>query len=238
MPVQGGGGLDGHALIQSWVIPASLCWLDWNAYDRADRAAFIVKSAYQSAGGQGGAFAGFHDSDSSLDGSVIRYLRITETLKGITHFTVHPNVAAFAGFTDQTVPADVDYSQSGPYGMPTELAVRDLDRAFYEVWAYGASGLHVQTRGYNLFDNTDSWASTRYPASTSSAPYTDYANMVPSLTEPGIAIGPLIQWTPSNRGIASQGLHRVKVGENALVKVATLPAMPIPEHPATSLLWP
>jgi hypothetical protein len=80
--------------------------------------------------------------------------------------------------------------------------------------------------------------STRYSASTSANPYTDYANMVPSLTEPGIAISPLIQWTPSSGGVAAQELNRVRVGDNAFVKVAALPSMPIPEHPAISLLWP
>jgi hypothetical protein len=239
MPLQGGGGVDGHALLQSWVTPASLCWLDWNAYDRGDRTAFVVPSIYRATGSLPGPFVGFHDSDSALDGSVTRYVRITETYKGILHFSVHPNLLRWASFSDKAIPPDVEVSHTSPYGLPTQLAVRDRDRGFYEVWAYGAPfhGLHVQCRGYNLFANADDWAGPRYPTSTTAAPYTDYANMVPNLLRPGAAIAPLIRWTPSNGSVAAQSLHHVTVTPSGFAPTGTLPSMPVATHPPISILW-
>jgi len=242
-PLQGGGGLDGHAILQSWTPPASLCWLDWNAYDRGDRANFVVPAAgFQASGAQGGAFVGYHDSSLALDGSMFRYIRVPETLLSVTHFSVHPKLARFASFVDQTVPqAPNQQSQTGPGVLPTELVVRDSDRAWYELWAYTSTNLHTQMRGYNVFSNSDDWAGPAYPAMAPAAPYTDYANTVPSLTEPGKLWAPLIRWTPvvgAPGTLDGVSLHYLSVGTNSFLSERTIPQMPVNSHSPIQLLWP
>lgn len=239
MLMQGGGGLDGYALVQSWNSPASLCWVDWNAYDRGDKVGFVKLAAtYQAIGMAGSSYVGFHDPDSALDGSIIRYLRITEAFRGVTHIAVHPNIAAFASFTEQTVPQDIEHSHTGAGGAPSGLSVRDKDRAIYEVWAYTTTRLHIQNRGYNLFSNSDDWAGPRFTSSLTDAPYQDYANLMPSLTMPGKYWAPLITWTPAAYGVEGQRVHFLSLGANALISEANVSPLPIPSHTPSQILWP
>jgi hypothetical protein len=79
--------------------------------------------------------------------------------------------------------------------MPTQLVVRDLDRAWYEQWAYLANCLHTQDRGYNLFTRQDDWEGKFCPIETDAAPYTDFANMTPSLLYPGKLMAPLYRFS-------------------------------------------
>jgi hypothetical protein len=238
--LQGGGGLDGRALVQSWTPPASHCWVDWNAYDRGDLVNFAQPTAgHQGSGAQGSTFIGYHDPASSLDGSLVRYLRVTEEYSGITHFMVHPSLSRFASFTDQAVPAAVNrQSQTGPSAPPTEFVVRDLDRAWYELWALNGTHLHTQMRGYNVFANEDDFATTAYPSTAPAEAYTDYANTAPSLTEPGHVWAPLIQWTPNTSGAVGQSLRYLSVGTNSFTSTKTIDPMPSKEHAPIQLLWP
>lgn len=219
LPVQGGGGMDGYWLMQSWHPPASTCWLDWNAYERGDRQHFAVPAL--SAVVDGSKFLGFHDPANALDGSIARYLRITDSWRGVNHLTVHPNIAPFAPFSDFATPPPTDpaVSHTGPAGMPTPIAVRDKDRAWYEQWAYvGGNVLHTQNRGYNLFSRKDDWASRFYPTARDAAPYTDFPNMSPSLTQPGGLIAPLIRFAAQEpERVTTLGTYRLRMGDNCFV---------------------
>jgi hypothetical protein len=221
LPVQGGGGMDGYWLLQSWHPPASTCWLDWNAYQRGDREHFVVPAL--SAVIDGPKFTAFHDPANALDGSLARYLRITESWRGVTHLTVHPNIAPFAPFADFATPPPTDpaVSHTGPAGMPTQIAVRDRDRAWYEQWAYvGGNVLHTQNRGYNLFSREDDWASRFYPTAKDAEAYTDFANMAPVLTEPGKLLAPLYRFAAREAGpkrTECLGIYRLRVGDNRFI---------------------
>lgn len=221
LPAQGGGGMDGYWLMQSWHPPASTCWIDWNAYERGDREHFAVPAL--SAVTDGPKFTGFHDSANALDGSIARYLRITESWRGVNHLTVHPNIAPFAPFGDFAIPPPTHpvVSHTGPAGLPTPIAVRDRDRAWYEQWAYaGGNVLHTQNRGYNLFSRKDDWASRFYPTEKDAPPYTDFANMAPSLTEPGRLLAPLYRFAARETGpkrTECLGTYRLRVGGDHFV---------------------
>ena len=196
LPIQGGGGLDGYWLLQSWTMPASTCWLDWNAYERGDLDHFVMPAMTAIRGD--GTYTGFHDPSNALDGSLARYLRIAEDWRGVNHFTVHPNLAPYAPFSDIAMPPppQPSVSHTGPAGMPTQLVVRDLDRAWYEEWAYLGNSLHSQCRGYNLFTRRDDWQGPFYPPQKGGAAYEDYVNMMPSLLTPGKLMAPLARFDP------------------------------------------
>lgn len=226
LPLQGGGGLDGYWLLQSWNVPASLCWLDWNAYARGDMARFVVP--YKEGRRVGATFVGFHDPANALDGSMARYLRTDETWRGVNHLTVHPNLRPFAPFDDAAMPPPTrpDISHTGPAGLPTQLVVRDRDRAWYEQWAYLGNGLHYQCRGYNLFARRDDWAGPACPVGKDAPPYTDYANMTPDLLHPGRLMAPLIRFSALETGarrIQPIAVHRLTVGRDRFTVTQDLP---------------
>lgn len=200
LPIQGGGGMDGYYMMQSWNYPASTCWIDWNAYDRGDREGF-VRPAMQGKK-DGGDILGFHDPGNALDGSMCRYLRITGTTRGVNHLTVHPNLLPYAPFTDVAMraPRDPKVSHTGPGGIPTQLAVRDRERAWYEEWAFLGNSLHTQNLGYNVFARRDDWEGTPHPSEKNAPPFKDYANMVPSLLHPGWLLAPLYRFSSDAQG--------------------------------------
>ena len=220
LPVQGSGGMDGYWLLQSWRPPASCCWLDWNAYDRGDIEHFVVP--FMAAVVDGQKFTGFHDPSNALDGSIARYLRITESWRGVNHLTVHPNLAPYAPFADVAFPPptqpDVSHTASG--GMPVQLAIRDREFAWYEQWAYPANGLHTQNRGYNLFSRADGWSGPFYPTEKTARPYTDFANLALSLTDPGRIIGYLYRFAATEtdaKRVECLGTYWLRAGKKGLI---------------------
>ena len=220
LPIQGGGGLDGYWLLQSWTVPASTCWLDWNAYERGDLDHFIMPAMTAIRGD--GTHTGFHDPANALDGSLARYLRITENWRGVNHFTVHPNLAAYAPFADVAMPPPPQplMSHTGPAGMPTQLAVRDRDRAWYEEWAYLGDLLHCQSRGYNLFTRRDDWAGPFYSPEKGGAVYEDFVNMMPSLLTPGKLMAPLARFDPKadpGKGVALESTYWLRPGKDRFI---------------------
>ena len=199
-PFQGGGSMDGYWIVQSWNVPASTSWIDWNAYDKGDLKGFITP--FMTGQKNEGSFLGFHDPGNALDGSMCRYLRIDQSWIGVNHFTIHPNLKPYAPFDDIAMPKPTNpaVSHTGPAGMPTQLAVRDKDRAWYEQWAYKGNGLHSQNRGYNIFARRDDWEGPMCPTEKGAAPYFDYANMTPSILFPGMLIAPKYKFSTSESG--------------------------------------
>jgi len=197
LPMQGGGGIDGLWLLQSWNPPASTCWVDWNAWDRDDMVGFI--RPFQTAEIGEGTWTAFHDPANALDGSMARYLRITESWRGVNHVTVHPDLLPFAPFADVAFPPPTHplVSHTGPAGMPTQLAVRDRDRAWYEQWAFLGNGLHVQCRGYNLFTQEDDWHGPFYAPEKDAEPCEDFVNMMPDLRRSGRVFAPFMRFSPT-----------------------------------------
>jgi hypothetical protein len=209
--MQGGGGLDGIALHAS-PPTQSLYWIDWNAYDAGDldgmctveRAAtgdFTTNPALP--------FVAWADPASALDGSIARYVRLDESWRGVTHFFPHPALAPFVAFDDVAVDehSNVHVSHTGPAGFPTQLAVRDRDRAYFEEWSYvdfwlpgGGSNLHTRNRGYNLFGGVLDWSGPDLPWQQDAAAFTDWANVAPSLTTAGEAIAPRFRFDPTAVG--------------------------------------
>lgn len=231
LPLQGSGGMDGYWLLQSWRPPASCCWLDWNAYDRGDIQRFAVP--FKTAVVDGQKFTGFHDPGNALDGSIARYLHITESWRGVNHLTVHPNLAPYAPFADVAFPPpthpNVSHTASG--GMPVQLAIRDRERAWYEQWAYPANGLHVQNRGYNLFTRTDDWSGPLYPTEKNARPYTDFANLAQSLTDPGRMIGSLYRFSATEtdaKRIECLGTYWLRAGKDGLIVGKAISTKPWP----------
>jgi len=226
IPYQGGGGMDGYWILQSWNPPASTCWLDWNAYHRGDKKAFIVPALTGEKKDQ--AFTGFHDPSNALDGSMARYLKITESWRGVNRLTVHPNLMPYSPFTDFVTaePTHPKVSHTGPAGMPTQFAVRDRDRFWYEQWAYLGNGLHSQNRGYNVFTRKDDWGGKMCPVEKDVEPYEDYANMSPSLTEPGRLMAPHYRFcskeTEPNK-CQNQGIHWLRWAGGPYVLERKLP---------------
>lgn len=215
LPLQGGGGLDGRWLLQSWLPPASLCWLDWDAFDRGDPDAFVTPFLTAQQGK--GTFVGFHDPGNALDGSMARYLRIDQSWRGVNHLTAHPSLAPYAPFDDVAFPSPTHpkVSHTGPAGMPTQLAVRDRDRAWYEQWAYLGNVSHVQCRGYNLFTRTDDWAGPFHWPERDTPPIADYANLMPSLLTPGELVAPFYRFAPRHEGpaqVEQLGFYRLHAG--------------------------
>jgi hypothetical protein len=196
LPLQGGGGFDGLWLLQDWVPPGSLCWVDWDAFDRGDVDGFVQPS--HSGRRADATFVGFHDPTNALDGSLARYLRITESWQGVNHLMVHPGLRPFVNCGDVALPQPAGelVSHTGPGGLPGQLAVRDRGRAYYELWAYRGHGLHVQCRGHNLFTQEDDWQGPIHPAQPGAEAYSDWANPVPSLTRPGLVGAPLYRFDP------------------------------------------
>jgi hypothetical protein len=180
---------------------------------------------------------------------MVRYLRITEDYQGQTHFEVHPNIAKFASFSEMTLPQSTNrQSQSGPGVLPYGLVVRDMDRSWYETFALvpGMHQLHTGIGGHNLFSNSTDWLGPQYPSSPLAAPFTDWSNIVPSLTEPGKLYGPLIKFDPTwnNTSPAKpptifQSLQYLSVGTNTYNLERTIPiSMPVREHAPIQILWP
>ncbi|MHB0997641.1 MAG: hypothetical protein ACYC27_00225 [Armatimonadota bacterium] len=200
LPIQGGGGMDGYYMMQSWTYPASTCWVDWSAYDRGDLNGFVKPAM---AGKKNGTtLLGFHDPGNALDGSICRYLRITETTRGVNRFTVHPNLLPYATFTDIAMPepSHPKVSHTGPGGIPTQLVVRDRERAWYEQWAFLGNNLHSQNRGYNVFTRKDDWEGRFNPTEKNPTPFTDYANMVSNLQHPGYLLAPRYRFYNGKNG--------------------------------------
>ncbi|MBD3177203.1 MAG: hypothetical protein GF320_18685, partial [Armatimonadia bacterium] len=129
LPLQGGGGFDGLWLLQDWVPPGSLCWVDWDAFDRGDLGGFVQPS--HSGHRDGDTFVGYHDPTNAIGGSLARYLRITESWRGVNHLMVHPDLRPFVGRGDVALPEPPGelVSHTGPGGLPSQLAVRDRGRA-------------------------------------------------------------------------------------------------------------
>ncbi len=234
IPFQGGGSMDGYWIMQSWVPPASLSWIDWNAYDRGDYKGFIVPAKVGVKGE--GTFTGFHDPSNATDGSMARYLRITESWIGVNHLFVHPNIAAYAPFDDVALPDPTDprVSHTGPAGLPSQLAVRDKDRAWYEQWAYKGNGLHTQCRGYNLFTRKDDWEGPFCPVEKDAAAYSDYANQAVDLLQPGSLLAMYIQFAPAAATEAEKvkylGTHRLTwtKGRYVVTQILPMPPWPVP----------
>ncbi len=235
LPMQGGGGIDGIWALQSWNVPASISWLDWNAYDRGDMPHFVVPAmtAQKGAGTQ----VGFHDPCNALDGSLVRYLRITENWRGVNHFTVHPNLAAYAPFTDVAMPPPSHplVSHTGPAGMPVQLVVRDRDRAWYEEWAYLGNVLHTQCRGYNLFTRQDDWAGPFYSPERDAAAYEDFVNMMPSLVTPGRLMASLTRFDPraeQSKRLIGKSVYWLHAGADHFIVegMAFEPSWPMPSQ--------
>jgi hypothetical protein len=232
--MQGGGGFDGLWLLQSWTVPASTCWLDWDAFDRGDLEGFV--RPFQTAEQSGPALVGFHDPANALDGSLARYLRITESWRGVNHLTVHPALRRFFPVGDLALPDPPGalVSHTGPAGLPTQLAVRDRDRAWYELWAYRCHGLHVQCRGYNLFAVADDWQGPLYPAEPGAGPIEDWANLMPSLLHPGSLVAPRYRFDPRAEGAARVtplGADWLTVGAHGFIPgehIGTLPPGLVP----------
>lgn len=206
-PQQGGASFDGYALNSS-PPTQSMYWLDWNAYRRGDGAHFcaVARAASGDFTKGPGPFEAWADPANALDGSIARYLHITETWQGETHLFVHPNLIAFAGFGDIAFPSfsSSHVSHTGPAGWPTQLAVRDQDRAYLEEWAYpgGGHGLHTRNRGINLFTSQLDWSGPDYPWQAGSAAFNDWANMAPSFTNPGEVFAPKFTFNPQVSGAA------------------------------------
>ena len=237
LPMQGGGGIDGIWALQSWNVPASISWLDWNAYERGDLAHFVVPAMTAQKGPAAGAYVGFHDPCNALDGSIVRYLRITENGRGVNHFTVHPDLAAYAPFTDVAMPPPAHplVSHTGPAGMPVQLVVRDRDRAWYEEWAFLGNALHTQCRGYNVFTRQDDWAGPFYPPEKGAAAYEDFVNMMPDLVTPGRLMAPLTRFDPRaepSKTIVGKSTYWLRAGADHFVVegMAFEPGWPIPSQ--------
>jgi len=214
----GGGGLDGFALVgcegrypwPQFEAYESLCWVNWTAAARGDWANFVTFAPGLVGSPPGQLpFVAFHDPSNALDGSLARYMRIPDTWRGQNHLTYHPNLLPYVTTADVAIPPLTDplLTHTGPAGLPTQLVVRDQDRAFYETWAINGHKLHTQVRGYNVFSCSDDWAGPLHGGTTSTAPYSDYANMVPDLLRPGFLLGPLLNWNPANRGIGLVGVY-------------------------------
>ena len=228
-PYQGGGSMDGYWLMQSWVCPASLSWIDWNAYARGDKAGFITPAKAAVTGE--GTFTGYHDPSNALDGSIARYLRITESWRGVNHFTVHPNLAPYAPFADFAMPGPTHpkVSHTGPAGMPTQLVVRDGDRAWYEQWACLGNVLHVQNRGYNLFARSDDWEGPFYSVEKDAPAFRDYANQSPDLLRAGRLNAPYYRFAPTappEERIKWLGTYWLKMGKQRYIVDGKLPTPP------------
>lgn len=239
LPIQGGGGMDGFYMMQSWNYPASTCWIDWNAYDKGDREGF-VKPAMQGRNDLND-ILGFHDPGNALDGSMCRYLKITGTTRGVNHLTVHPNLMPYAPFSDISMlpPKDPKVSHTGPGGIPTQLAVRDRERAWYEEWAFLGNSLHTQNLGYNVFARKDDWEGPQYPSEKNAPPFKDYANMVPSLLHPGWLLAPMYRFSSDAQGVIKCEMLAVYwlkfVDGHYVIKVKLAP-LPDPGLPVFQIL--
>lgn len=239
LPIQGGGGMDGYYMMQSWNYPASTCWIGWNAYDRGDREGF-VKPAMQGRNDKDD-ILGFHDPGNALDGSMCRYLRITGTTRGVNHLTVHPNIMPYASFTDVAMmpPKDPNVSHTGPGGVPTQLAVRDRERAWYEEWAFLGNSLHTQNLGYNVFARQDDWEGPQHPSEKNAPPFKDYANMVPSLLHPGWLLAPMYRFSSDAQGAIKcemLSMYWIKWADGRYVIKVKLAPLPDPGLPVFQIL--
>ncbi len=198
-PVQGGGSIEGLWLVQSWINPASLTWIDWSAYHRGYMAAFATAS-YQ-ATRDGTKFEGFHDPTLSLDGSLMRYLYITETYRGVNRFEPTPALLQEASFERHEIPMPTNpkLSQTGPDRLNSQLAHRDRDLAWYEIWAYGSHNLHQQTRGYNLWTQQNDFLGPPATDLVGGPAHTALVNLGVDLVDPGRTAGLSATFNPTKR---------------------------------------
>ncbi|MHB1460783.1 MAG: hypothetical protein ACYC1M_05845 [Armatimonadota bacterium] len=198
-PVQGGGSIEGLWLLQSWINPASLTWIDWSAYHKGDMSAFATP-CYQSTR-NGTKFEGFHDPTVSLDGSLMRYLYITETYRGVNRFEPVPALKQEASFQRHEIPLPPNpkLSETGPDRLISQLAHRDRDLAWYEIWAYGSSSLHQQTRGYNLWTQQNDFLGPPATDLVDGPAHTALVNLGVDLVDPGRTAGLSATFNPTKR---------------------------------------
>ena len=198
-PIQGGGSIEGLCLLQSWIIPASQTWIDWHAFHKADLAGF-AKAGYKAVRSSNG-FEGYHDPSLSLDGSLVRYLYITENQRGVTRFEPAPDLGRDAPFTRYEIPQldNPNLSQTGPDRLNRQLAIRDRDVAWYEVWAYGSHHLHVQTRGYNLWTHQNDYLSQQASDKLDAPGHTAQLNLGVDIADVGRTIGSMATFNPKFR---------------------------------------
>lgn len=198
-PVQGGGSIEGLWLVQSWINPASLTWIDWSAYHRGDTAGFAT-AGYQ-ATRNGTKVEGFHDPTLSLDGSLMRYLYITETSRGVNRFEPVPALKQEASFEQHVIPPpdNPKLSETGPDRMNSQLAHRDRDLAWYEIWAYGSNSLHQQTRGYNLWTQQNDFLGPPATDLVDGPAHTALVNLGVDLVDPGRTAGLSATFNPTKR---------------------------------------
>lgn len=213
LPVFGGGGTDGRWMMFSWTVPSSICWLNWNAYEKGNLEDFFVPS-YEAEGP-----LSYHDASNSLDGSLARYIRFNSNSKiGVTALTVHPELKAFVSSDlaqEVTIPEEAYfednyiryaergfraqfYSQTGPGGFGSILAVRDVDRLIFELWDYSGPLAHNQNLGFNLFNEKVDWIGTFHSTTSGASSFVDIINLVPSLKERGKSFGQVYTFAPPN----------------------------------------
>jgi len=207
--------------------------VDWNAWDRGDREGFVTP--FKQAERGEATWTGYHDPGNALDGSMVRYLWITQASRGVNHLTVHPDLAAWAPFSDVAFepPSNPLVSHTGPAGLPTQLAVRDRDRAWYEEWAFLGNLLHTRCLGFNVFTQETDWASPELPAESDAEPYEDFVNMVPDLLRPGWVLAPYLRFIAKAEGAArleSRGIWRARVEPNHFAREVSVydAAWPVP----------
>ncbi len=84
----------------------------------------------------------------------------------------------------------------------------------------------MQNRGYNLFARRDDWETTMLPLAKDAAPYEDYANMAPSLLEPGALYATRYRFYPNQQPPQAPtplGVYRLCMGAGEFINADRLP---------------
>jgi hypothetical protein len=255
MPQYGGTAFDGTGVFADHSTGdgavCHICRLDWNAYDRGDRAHFLtrMRTAHRDSAGD---FWGYADPNISLDGSIVsasfthewQYTDPNTGGRGTSVFLDRmfmppPEVAAAAGFSQVTVPVTYDgthgwkVSQTGPAGFPCCSGVTDRSRFIYEKWVYiGPSttlGLHVQNCGFNLFvdpKNGNDWSGPDHFAATSD--FDEACNLTQDFLDPTSFLGPRFTWHATTNAYAAHAVTYRDFGFNTMTSAGLTQSTRVP----------
>lgn len=205
--------MSGEAMLQSWNCPGSLSIVDWSGLMPS------VRAWKHGVGRMGGVMRGYHDPCLSLDGAVARWLEIDQRWLGY-------NIIASRRRPHDMIRCDMTpegcqgLSQTGPAGLPTQMAVRDADRAMIEYWAYRSHGQHACLAGINLWTGAIDWVGAR--SDLPAAPHWEaYANVIPDLQTPGEGFACRFRFA-SGQPPVPLGWRRIRRGRDQLIPMSEL----------------